>query len=172
MHMHSHTPLQQINAAGAFINIPTVGLITLSRYTLSSQPFHFSPIPCLLFFSISGVYSTSDPWIIPWVNCVWCLQPLPLSSSRSIISPPSRSLFFLHFTFNYQTATTKHVKGRIKHRQPGKHTRPYIGHKMGFIHLCMPHLSVPIVCIIPWENVCRRTGGIEFQHTDTHACTP
>lgn len=136
------------------------------------SPFTSHPFPASSFFSISGVYSTSDPWIIPWVNCVWCLQPLPLSSSRSIISPPSRSLFFLHFTFNYQTATTKHVKGRIKHRQPGKHTRPYIGHEMGFIHLCMPHLSVPIVCIIPWENVCRRTGGIEFQHTDTHACTP
>lgn len=136
--------------------------------------------PSLFFLPISSVYNTSDPWIIPEVNCVWRLQLHPPSSSCSIfISPPSLSSLFFHFTFNYQTAITRHVEGRIKHVPPGKHTQDLARCERGFIHLCMPHLSVPIVCI-PWENVCRWTGGGggrsgssvgEFHRTSTCTCT-
>lgn len=38
------------------------------------------------------------------------------------------------------------------------HTGSWVSLERGFIHLCMPHLSVPIVCI-SWEDVCRWTGG-------------
>lgn len=89
------------------------------------------------------------------------------------LHPLSFSCRFCRFTSIYQTASISCVGGRNKTPATRKtHTGPYVWHKRGFIHLCMPHLSVPIVCI-PRENVCRWTGGgvREFHHVYTHTHT-
>lgn len=110
-HFQTHTPIYKpTNAAHALFHIFTVGLITLLHYTLSTHPLLSSSLPCLVSFSTSSVYSTSDPWIIPGINCVWLLTLYPPPSSYP------HSLFLNLTPFPFQFPNCHHQACRKKNK--------------------------------------------------------
>lgn len=138
-HTHIHTSSQTHKCITCFVPHTHSGthyIITLHSFV---SPFAPHSIPASSFF----LFQVFTAHLIPEL-----FQRLIVSDAYNFTHPPHPSpssyphplfLSFLHFTFNYQTATTRHVEGRIKHMQAGKHTRglAYNARRASSIYACL-----------------------------------